>query len=76
LIGEEQNRLIRGRLLDSIGPQKCKEHNILISEPPNFQGAEGDIIYLSMVSSPGSVPTQSQLFHAQRANVALPGRSK
>lgn len=71
LMGEEQSRLIRGRLLDAIGPQKYKEHNILIGEPPNFQGAERDVIFLSMVCSPGSVPTQNQLFHAQRANVAL-----
>lgn len=71
LMGEEQSRLIRGRLLDAIGPQTYKEHNILIGEPPNFQGAERDVIFLSMVCSPGSVPTQNQLFHAQRANVAL-----
>ena len=71
LMGEEQSRMIRGRLLDAIGPQKYKEHNILIGEPPNFQGAERDVIFLSMVCSPGSVPTQNQLFHAQRANVAL-----
>jgi hypothetical protein len=71
LVGEEQSRLIRGRLLDAIGPQKYKEHNILVGEPPNFQGAERDVIFLTMVCSPGSVPTQSQLYHAQRANVAL-----
>ena len=71
LVGNEQSRLIRGRLLDVIGPQKYKEHDILIGDPPTFQGAERDIIFLSMICSPGRVPTQNQLMHAQRANVAL-----
>ena len=71
LMGDEQSRLIRGRLLDVVGPQKMAEHNILVGDPPKFQGAERDIVFLSMVVSPGSVPTQSQLMHFQRANVAL-----
>lgn len=71
LVGDEQSRLIRGRLLDSIGPQKYKEHGILIGDASTFQGAEKDVVFLSMVCSPGRVPTQSQLMYAQRANVAL-----
>jgi hypothetical protein len=71
LVGDEQSRLIRGRLLDAIGPKKYKEHDILVGDPPTFQGAERDIIFLSLVCSPGAVPTQSQLMYAQRANVAL-----
>ena len=71
LVGEEQSRLIRGRLLDRIGPHKYKLHNILVGEPPSFQGAERDIVFLSLVCSPGAIVTQSQLMHFQRANVAL-----
>jgi len=71
LVGDEQARLVRGRLLDSIGPEKYKAHDILVGDPPLFQGAERDIIFLSMVCSPGQVPPQSQQMHAQRANVAL-----
>lgn len=71
LVGDEQSRLIRGRLLDRIGPHKYKLHNILVGEPPSFQGAERDIVFLSMVCSPGAFVTQSQLMHAQRMNVAL-----
>jgi len=71
LVGSEQSRLIRGRLLDAIGAQKFKEHDILVGDPPTFQGAERDIVFLSLVCSPSSVPSQSQLMHAQRANVAL-----
>ncbi|KAL7539561.1 hypothetical protein ACHAXR_009389 [Thalassiosira sp. AJA248-18] len=71
LVGEEQSRMIRGRLLDRIGPEAYKRHEILVGEPPSFQGSERDVIFLSMVSSPGSVPTQSQLMYHQRINVAL-----
>jgi hypothetical protein len=71
LIGEEQSRLIRGRLLDAVGPEKMARHEVLIGEPPSFQGAERDIIFLSMVCSPGRAPTQNQQFHFQRANVAM-----
>jgi hypothetical protein len=71
LVGDEQSRLIRGRLLDAIGPKAMKDHDILVGDPPTFQGAERDMIFLSMVCSPGAVPTQSQLMHAQRVNVAL-----
>jgi AAA domain len=71
LLGDDQSRLIRGRLLDRIGPSKFKEHQLLVGDPPTFQGAERDIVFLSMVCSPGSVPTQNRLMHAQRMNVAL-----
>jgi AAA domain len=72
-IGDEQSRLIRGRLLDRIGPHKfkLKLHDILVGGPPSFQGAERDIVFLSLVGSPGKVITQTQSLHAQRANVAL-----
>ncbi|KAL7580542.1 hypothetical protein ACA910_003669 [Epithemia clementina (nom. ined.)] len=34
LVGDEQSRLIRGRLLDSVGPHKYKLHDILVGKPP------------------------------------------
>jgi len=71
LIGDEQSRLIRGRLLDSCGPEYLARHDVLIGDPPLFQGAERDIVFLSMVCSRESMVTQSQQFHYQRANVAL-----
>lgn len=71
LIGDEQSRMIRGRLLDAVGPEKMARHNVLVGDPPNFQGAERDVVFLSMVCSRGKVPTQSQLMHFQRANVAM-----
>lgn len=40
LIGDEQSRLIRGRLLDACGPEVLTRHDVLIGDPPQFQGAE------------------------------------
>jgi superfamily I DNA and/or RNA helicase len=42
LMGDEQSRLIRGRLLDTIGPQRMAQHSILVGDPPSFQGTERD----------------------------------
>jgi hypothetical protein len=71
LMGDEQSRLIRRKLLNSLGPEKMAFHDILVGDPPTFQGAERDVIYLSMVCSKGNVPTQNQMMHYQRANVAM-----
>jgi len=71
LVGDEQSRLIRGRLLDAVGPEAIARHDILVGDPPMFQGAERDVIFLSMVCSIGSIPAQTQLLHYQRANVAM-----
>ena len=71
LMGDEQSKTIRERLLTSIGNAKMYEHDILVGDPPTFQGNERDIIFLSMVCSPRQVPTQNSLMYAQRMNVAL-----
>ena len=42
LMGDEQSRLIRGRLLDTIGPQRMAQHSVLVGDPPSFQGTERD----------------------------------
>lgn len=44
LMGDEQSRLIRGRLLNSnrVGPGGMALHDILVGDPPVFQGAERD----------------------------------
>ena len=45
LMGDEQSRLIRGRLLDTIGPHLMARHDVLVGDPPAFQGAERDSTY-------------------------------
>ena len=50
---------------------RCLVLAVMIGDPPSFQGAERDIIFLTVIASPGSVPTQNQLMHFQRLNVAM-----
>ena len=47
LMGDEQSRLIRGRLLDAIGPHQFARHDILVGDPPTFQGDEKDSKFLN-----------------------------
>ena len=49
LLGNEQSRLIRGRLLDAIGPHLMARHDVLVGDPPAFQGAERDSMYTFMI---------------------------
>ena len=71
LLGAEQARMIRRKLLERLGDLRFKRHVIMCGDPPTFQGAEYDIIFLSMVASPGSCPTQTGLMWSQRFNVAM-----
>ncbi len=71
LMGAEQARMIRRKLLERLGDLRFKRHVIMCGDPPTFQGAEYDIIFLSMVASPGSCPTQTGLMYSQRFNVAM-----
>ena len=71
LMGADQARLIRRKLLDRLGDLRFKRHVIMCGDPPTFQGAEYDIIFLSMVASPRSCPTQIGLMYSQRFNVAM-----
>ena len=51
LLGTEQAKIIKDILLDKIDNIKYEHHKIACGEPPNFQGDERDIIFLSMVDS-------------------------
>jgi superfamily I DNA and/or RNA helicase len=35
LVGDDQSRLIRGRLLDAVGPQLMARHDVLVGDPPS-----------------------------------------
>ena len=51
LLGTEQAKVIKDILLDKIDNIKYEHHKIACGEPPNFQGDERDVIFLSMVDS-------------------------
>jgi superfamily I DNA and/or RNA helicase len=42
LMGSEQSQVIRSGLLEVIGPHLMAKHDILVGDPPTFQGTERD----------------------------------
>jgi superfamily I DNA and/or RNA helicase len=42
LMGSEQSQMIRSGLLETIGPHEIARHDILVGDPPTFQGTERD----------------------------------
>ncbi len=71
LLGEEQALRIWNRLLDTLGPERIRRHDITCGDARMFQGRERDIMYLTMVAAPNDVgaPLGRDSF-AQRFNVA------
>jgi very-short-patch-repair endonuclease len=71
LIGAEQAQYIQKLLLERIGAAKFLEHRITCGDSATFQGKERDIMFVSMVASPGQAVSQTSLIFQQRFNVAL-----
>jgi len=71
LLGEEQALRIWERLLEELGPELIRRHEITCGDARMFQGRERDIMYLTMVAAPNDVgaPLGRDSF-AQRFNVA------
>ncbi|WP_288863483.1 AAA domain-containing protein [uncultured Corynebacterium sp.] len=65
---------IRNQLLTAVPPHVWEERDLKVGSPADFQGAERDVIFLSLVTA---VPHQTrvqaltQLQHEQRYNVAV-----
>jgi very-short-patch-repair endonuclease len=70
LIGGQQAHFIQQLLLERIGEEAFHRHKIACGDSATFQGKERDIMFVSMVSSPGDGALTSQVFQ-QRFNVAL-----
>ncbi|KVP39488.1 AAA domain-containing protein [Burkholderia ubonensis] len=71
LVGHEQARLIAEMIAARIAPEDIVAHDIVVGQPPAFQGRERDIILLSMVQAPGDRSLSSALPQQQRLNVAM-----
>lgn len=71
LLGEEQANVIWDRLAETLGPATLQTHAVACGDAKAFQGRERDIVFLSMVVTPGQVgsPLARDRF-AQRFNVA------
>jgi very-short-patch-repair endonuclease len=70
LIGAQQAHFIQQLLLERVGEEAFHRHKIACGDSATFQGKERDIMFISMVSSPGDAALTSQVFQ-QRFNVAL-----
>ncbi|KVP97029.1 hypothetical protein WJ97_14515 [Burkholderia ubonensis] len=71
LVGHEQARLISEMIATRLAPEDIVAHDIVVGQPPAFQGRERDIILLSMVQAPGDRSLSSALPQQQRMNVAM-----
>lgn len=74
LLGDLQARLIETMLLDEVGPLEISKRDIRCGVAPAFQGAERDVIFLSMVSATDDenrFAAQTKETQIQRYNVAV-----
>jgi len=70
LIGRKQAALISKQLLERIGQEEYLKHKIICGDSATFQGREKDIVFLSMVATPGQSRALTMNLNAQRFNVA------
>ncbi len=70
LLGNEQAFVIMQMLNDEVGEKLVTTYKITCGDARTFQGKERDIMFLSMVASPGKVTAQSSDMFGQRFNVA------
>eukprot|EP01065_Artemidia_motanka_P025232 TRINITY_DN3016_c0_g1_i1.p1 TRINITY_DN3016_c0_g1~~TRINITY_DN3016_c0_g1_i1.p1 ORF type:complete len:1656 (+),score=453.23 TRINITY_DN3016_c0_g1_i1:57-4970(+) len=74
MIGTQQAKAIWKRLCQTLTFAERYRHRVTCGEPQNFQGDEFNVVYLSMMASPGGVaacPKQTDSMYHQRANVAM-----
>ncbi|MPZ80197.1 MAG: AAA family ATPase [Actinophytocola sp.] len=70
LLGSAQAKAIERRLLERIAPEDWAARRIQCGDSADFQGAERDVMFLSMVAAgPAQVPLTRDLY-VQRYNVA------
>lgn len=56
MLGDEQAKLIDRLLREHLTPAEFERRRVLTGSPPQFQGDERDVMFLSLVDSPGSGP--------------------
>lgn len=69
-----QAKYLQARLLEVLPPEIWDERDLKVGKPEDFQGAERDVIFLSMVQpsvSNGRVAALTTKTHLQRYNVAV-----
>ena len=71
LVGYEQASLINRMLLNELDERAVIQHRIECGDASTFQGKEKDIVFLSMVASPGQGRAVTGRTSEQRYNVAV-----
>jgi very-short-patch-repair endonuclease len=71
LLGSQQAQVIQKELLERIGEEAFLRHRVACGDSATFQGKERNIVFLSMVASPGKAQAQTSRLFEQRFNVAL-----
>ena len=71
LIGDKQAKFINDKLSAELGLEAIERHRIVCGNASTFQGQERDIIFLSMVTCPNTVRSQTTRMIEQRFNVAM-----
>lgn len=68
-----QAKYIQSRLLEKIPPNVWEDRDLKVGKPEDFQGAERDVVFLSMVqpSSGGRITALTREMYLQRYNVAV-----
>ena len=70
LLGTEQAALIDQRIRNELGIPFIEKYQVRVGDPAVFQGDERDIMFLSMVATPGNASALSGVAYEQRFNVA------
>lgn len=70
LLGTDQAALVYSRIENELGIPFIEKYRVRVGDPAAFQGDERDIMFLSMVATPGNASALSGLPFEQRFNVA------
>lgn len=71
IAGSGQARALHDKLLDEIGDDAWRAHQVYVGTPADFQGKERDIVFLSLVQRPGHMHALTGKRWEQRFNVAV-----
>ncbi len=71
LQGQSQVDAIQNELLDRLGPEQWEERRLRVGTPPDFQGDERHVVFLSMVVAPEqNIAAMTRTEYQRRFNVA------
>ena len=75
LLGTEQAALIYSRIENELGIPFIEKYRVRVGDPATFQGDERDIMFLSMVATPGNAAALSGLPFEQLEHLTTQDRA-